>query len=147
MSFLKNVGLQVAEYVYDFSVDGGATGVIDLSAKAGYAPLPQNAVVFDVHFRVITAVTGTSSTVAVGCTTDADGFHAAVAEATLVADYVQGVGTGVSALLWDDTNDHRIPFLVNSANDADFQITIGTANLTAGKIAFYVSYYLHSVNE
>ncbi len=147
MSALLNYGLQVQEYLYDFSVDGGATGAIDLSAKDGYSVLPQNAIVFDVHLRVITAVVGTSSTVAVGNTTDADGYLVATAEATLVADYVSGAGTSTHALLWDDTNDHRIPFLVNSANDADFAITIGTANLTAGKILFYVSYYLGSVNS
>ncbi len=71
----------------------------------------------------------------------------ATAEATLVADYVSRAGVSTHALLWDDTNDHNLSFLVNSANDADFCITIGTANLTAGKIAFYVLHLLHSVNS
>lgn len=145
MSRFKNDGLQVQEYVYDFSVDGGATGAISLSSKAGYASLPDNAIVKQVTMRVIEAVTGTSSTVAVGNTTDPDGYFAAIAEATLVADYVHAGGVGAGALIWDDTNDHMIPFLANSANDRDFSITVGTAALTAGKLVFFVEYLLDSL--
>jgi len=134
----------VQEYIYDFAADGGAQGAIDLSAKAGFAPLPQGAIVTKVGLKVLTAVVGTSSTVAVGVTTDADGFMAAIAEATLVDEYVTLSGAQAGALLWDDTNDHDIPFLVNSANDADVSITIGTADLTAGKLAIWVDYYMPS---
>lgn len=145
-SGIKNAGVNVAEFVYDFAVDGGAISTISLSAKAGYGSLPQNAYVKNVHARVITACVGTSTTVAFGNTTDPDGYLAATAEATLIADYISQGGTATSVLLWDDTNDHQTGFLVNSANDADFSITIATGALTAGKIAFYVEYYLHSVN-
>jgi hypothetical protein len=134
----------VQEYIYDFAVDGGSTGAVDLSAKAGSDPLPQGCIVTKVGLKVITAVVGTSSTVAVGNTTDADGFMAAIAEATLVDEYVSATGVQAGALLWDDTNDHDIPFLVNSANDADFSITIGTADLTAGKLVLWVEYYMPS---
>lgn len=142
----RNAGKLVQEYIYDFAVDGGNTGAIDLSAKAGYDPLPQGAIVTDVHLKVITAVTGTSSTVAVGNTTDPDGYMVAIAEGTLVDEAVIRVGEQAGALMWDDTNDHMISFLVNSANDAVFSITIGTANLTAGKILFFVEYYLPSID-
>lgn len=145
---LKNIGKQVAEYVYDFAVDGGAIGAISLSSKNGKSPLPQNAIVTGVTARVITAVVGSSSTVIWGNTTDADGYSGAtIAEATLVADYVANSQDNASPLLWDDSNDHEIHFLVNSANDADFLMTIATGDLTAGKIAFYVEFFLHSVNE
>lgn len=140
----RNAGVQVQEYLYDFAEDGGATGAIALSSKAGYNPLPQGAIVLNVHLKVITAVTGTSSTVAVGNTTDADGYMEAIAEATLVDEFVSSAGVQPGALLWDDTNDHLIPFLVNSANDAVFSITVGTANLTAGKLLFMVEYLMPS---
>ncbi len=148
MAGLGNYGMQVQEYLYDFSVDGGTAGAIDLSAKDGYHVLPQNAIVIEVYARVITAVAGTSSTLAWGNTTDADGYSGtAIAEASLTADSLHlGAGNG-AALLWDDTNDHYTGFLVNSANDADFSCTIGVANLTAGKVAYYVKYLLHSVNS
>lgn len=148
MSGILNRGLNVQQYVYDFSVDGGTAGAISLSSKAGYSPLPQNSLVLEVDFRVVTAVVGTSSTLAWGNTTDADGYSGtAIAEATLIADYVNNGASNGAALLWDDTNDHSIPFLVNSANDADFKVTIGVANLTAGKVVFFVRYLLGSVNS
>ena len=146
MSVIKNKS-HVQEYIYDFDVDGGTTGAIDLSAKAGYSPLPDNAIIKDVTMLVETAVAGTSSTVAVGNTTDPDGYMAAIAEATLVADYVTAAGVQAGALLWDDTNDHMIPFLCNSANDRVFSITIGTADLTAGKVRFMVEYLLSSSEQ
>jgi hypothetical protein len=144
MSGLKNYGLNVQEYLYDFAVDGGSTGAISLSSKAGYYSLPDNAFVYNVCAEVLTAVVGTSSTLAWGNTTDPDGYQAATAEATLVADYVAMGGTAAAALLWDDTNDHLTGFCANSANDRDFSVTIGTADLTAGKVAFHVMYLLHS---
>lgn len=146
MSRFKNDGIQVQEYVYDFAVDGGATGAVSLSSKAGYSSLPDNAIVLEVYARVITAVVGTSSTLAWGNTTDADGYSGtAIAEASLVADYVTNGQSNGAALLWDDTNDHSIPFLANSANDRDFSVTIGTADLTAGKVVFMVHYMLDSL--
>lgn len=136
--------LHSQEYIYDFAKDGGTAGVIALSAKDGVSPLPQGAIVRNVSLKVITAVVGTSSTVAVGNTTDPDGFLAAIAEATLVDEFVAPHSSVTSALLWDDTNDHDTLFLVNSANDADVQITIGTADLTAGKVLIWVDYYMPS---
>lgn len=141
----RNDGLHIQEYIYDFDVDGGSSAAaIDLSAKSGYAPLPSGAIVSKVSLKVITAVVGSSSTVACGNTTDPNGYMEAIAEATLVDEYVTGSGAQAGALLWDDTNDHDIPFLVNSDNDAVFSMTIGTADLTAGKIVFWVEYYMPS---
>lgn len=145
MSMIRNQ-LNVQEYLYDFSADGGATGAISLSGKAGYDAVPQGAIINNVSLKVITAVSGTSSTVAVGNTTDPNGYMEAIAEATLADEFVSHVGVQAGALLWDDTNDHTIPFLVNSANDAVFSITIGTADLTAGKVLFFVEYYSPSID-
>ena len=147
MSNFSNDGLQVAEYLYDFAEDGGVDDTaIVLSDKAGKEPIPLNAIIKSVSLRVITAVVGTSSTLIVGNTTDPNGYMEAIGEATLVADFVTAEGVQNGVLLWDDTNDHRIPFLVNSANDEKFEVLIGTADLTAGKVAFFVEYYLGSVN-
>lgn len=135
--------MHMQKYVYDFAVDGGAQGAIDLSAKDGASPLPDNAIVESVVAFVETAVEGTSSTLSWGNTTDPDGYSGtAIAEATLVADYVANGYDNAAALLWDDTNDHMIHFLANDANDKDFSVTIGTADLTAGKVHFFVKYYL-----
>jgi len=74
--------LNTQEYLYDFADDGGTVGAIDLSAKSGFSPLPSGAIITGVHMKVITAVTGTSSTVACGNTTDPDGYYVAITEAS-----------------------------------------------------------------
>lgn len=143
MSGFKNDGLQVQEYLYDFSEDGGAAGAIDLSAKDGYNPLPDGAIVSEVVALVEEAIVGTSSTLAWGNTSDPDGYSgAAIAEASLGADVVRNGFDNGAALLWDDTNDHKVHYLANAANERDFSVTIGVADLTAGKVRFMVSYYL-----
>jgi len=144
MSFRNE--LHVQEYVYDFDVDGGLVSTIDLSAKAGYSPLPSGAIVKQVSLKVVTAVVGSSSTVACGNTTDPNGYMEAIAEATLVDEYVTSGGGQAGALIWDDTNDHAIPFLVNSANDAVFSMDIAAGALTAGKVVFWVEYYMPSID-
>ena len=145
MSF-SNDGIQVQEYVYDFAVDGGVSGTaINLSDKAGYAPLPNGAVVKGVTALVLTSVSGTSSTVSWGDETDTDGYSGTtIAEATLVAGYVENGyanGTG-GALIWDDTEDSpKYPY-ANTDAKRGFTVLISTANLTAGKIRFMVEYLL-----
>lgn len=139
----KNDGMQVQEYMYDFAVDGGATGAISLSSKAGAASLPDNAIVSEVVMRVIDAVVGSTSTLSWGNTADPDGYSGtAVAEATLVADYVANGFDGGAALIWDDTNDHKIHYLANATNKRDFSVTIAGNALTAGKVVYSVAYYL-----
>lgn len=137
--------LHVQEYLYDFSVDGGAASTIDLSAKLNVDPLPQGAIVHDVTLKVITLVaSGGAATLTVGNTTDPNGYMESIALGTLTDEAVLTVGEQAGVLLWDDTNDHMIKFLVNSTNDAVFSVTIGTADYTAGKILFYVAYYMPS---
>lgn len=137
--------MHVQEYIYDFAVDGGATGAIDLSAKGNYDVLPQGAIIENVSMKIVTACTsGGSATVSLGNTTDADGYQSLHAVATLTDDAVYRVGEVAGALMWDDTNDHMLSFPVNSANDAVFSLTIATAALTAGKIVCWVNYYMPS---
>lgn len=143
MSVFKNDGVNVQEYLYDFSVDGGATGEIVLSDKAGYSDLPEGAIIKGVCAVVETAVTGTSSTLAWGNSTDVDGYHAAVAEASLTANAIFNEQDATAALLWDDTNDHQTYYRVNgTAANQKFSVTVGTADLTAGKVRFMVEYYM-----
>ena len=148
MMYVKGA-TNVHEYVYDFAVDGGAVSTIDLSAKNGKSILPDGAIVKTVYAKVVTACTSAgSATVVWGNTTDADGYSGAtIAVASLTADASFNGWDNASALLWDDTNDHPIYFVANSANDRDFSITIATAALTAGKIVFAVEYYLPAIEQ
>lgn len=132
----------VQQYEYDFAVDGGAQGDIELSAKAGKAPIPIGAIITDVTAYVKTACTsGGSATVAWGNDDDEDGFSGAtVAVATMAANYVHNGSTNAGALLWDDTNDHGIDVYVADADDGEFIFQIATADLTAGQVIFMVEY-------
>lgn len=141
--------LNVAEFVWDFDVDGGAASTIDLSGKNGKNLIPDNAIIKTVYAKVETACTsGGSATLAWGNTTDPDGYSgSAIAVASLTADAIFNGWDNGAALLWDDTNDHAIYFVANSANDQDFSCTIGTAAMTAGKVVFVVEYYLPAVDQ
>lgn len=153
MSEYKNNGVNVKEYVYDFSVDAGAVGSISLSGKANAGGLPVGAIVQSVHAKVLTACTsGGSATVEWGNTADADGYSGtAVAVAALTANAVfNGTETagGEGALIY--TRKATTPALgtpkpyavTSTANTQDFKMAIGTAALTAGKISFSVHYLL-----
>lgn len=141
-SRLSNVGIQVQEYLYDFAVDGGATGTIDISANK---LLPVGAVVMGCWARVLTAVTSAgAATLAWGPTSDADGYSGtAIAKASLTDGAVFNGFDNGGALIWDDTNDHPIYFEVGATSD-DLILTVGTAALTAGKIKFCIQYYVDS---
>lgn len=140
----KNDGVQVQEYVYDFAVDGGAVSTITLSNKDGVDPLPTGAIVKAVTLRVLTAFTsGGSATLAWGNGDDPDGYSGAgIAVASLVAGFLANGWDNASALLWDDTNDHQIPLLIDDATTGAVVVQIGTAAMTAGKAVIMVEYLL-----
>jgi len=134
-----------AEYVYDFAVDGGANGSnIVLSDKDGKAPIPIGAIITGVTAKVLTApLSAGSATISWGNDDDEDGYSGTtIAIGSLTINTVINGWDSGAALLWDDTNDHPIHFPVLNADDGDFIILISTADLTAGKMVFFVDYYL-----
>lgn len=115
------------EFLYDFAVQGGSTGAIDLG------DLPLGAVVVNAVGVVETACTsGGSATVILGTTDDDNGFVASVAVAALTANSTHGNSVAANQPI---TND---------AASRDVVMTIGTAALTAGKIRWVVEYYIPS---
>ena len=70
----------------------------------------------------------------------------AIAVASLVDDFVVSGDDLGAALLWDDTNDHKIYIAVNSAADASFELAIATAAMTAGRAFFFCEYYYPSAS-
>lgn len=133
MAYEKNK-LHVQEYVYDFSVDGGAVGAIDLSAKDGYKPLPAGAVIKEVLSSVETACTsGGAATVSWGNGGDADGYSGTAKAVAALVDNAAFSGKSDSGA--------DVPSVAVSG-ELDFNVTIATAALTAGKINFKVEYYM-----
>lgn len=120
-----------AEFTYDFAVDGGAQGVHTL----GHLPLGAN--VTEVAGQVVEAVTSLgNATVICGTTDDDNGFVASTAKAALGVN--AGIGTGIPA---------AIQPVANSDHSRDVNITIGTADLTAGKFTIVLGYYIMSFTE
>ncbi len=135
----------IAEYVYDFSVDGGTKdSAISLHSKDGKAVIPVGAIITGVTAKVVDACTsGGSATVEWGSGDDSDGYSGtAIAVGSLTDNAVFNGWDNAAALLWDDTNKHIIYQNVSTAADGQFKILINVADLTAGKIVFVVDYIL-----
>lgn len=124
---MKNIGpefrneKQIARVVYDFAVDGGATGAYDVFTAGS------DVVITGAHAYVKTACTsGGSATVAYGITGSTTAFVDATAGAVanLTADAVLGAAEPPIRL----------------ASGSKVLMTVGTAALTAGKIEFVVEY-------
>lgn len=120
--------LRTARAKYDFAVDGGVVGAITLATTA---TLPDNAVIVAATINSTTAVVGTSSTLAVGTTagSSATSILAATAEASLSADaLINGVPVFAT------------PVKMTAAGNIN--VTVGTANLTAGVVEITLLYYV-----
>ena len=123
----KNAGVMVQEYEYDFDKDGGAQGVIVLSAKDQAEPVPVGSIIKRYTRKVETAFTsGGAATVAVGDNATPADYEAAAAVAGLTAN---------SLAEKDDA------LKLSSATTGTLEITIAAADLTAGKATYLVEYY------
>ena len=125
--------IHAQEYVYDFAENGGAQSTIDLSTGK---TLPIGAIVFMVLNVCETAVVGASATIAFG-------------DGTTTTQYMNTANATVLDALNETTI--ALPYVltsrVSSANTSKFTITIGTADITAGKIRSTVLYYLPSNDD
>ncbi len=125
-------------YEYDFAIDGGATGDINLRLTSGINAMEAGLVITDLDVLVVTALddAGDTATVTVGNEDDTDGYMADIMTLAETVNTVIGVGTVAGALVWDDTNDHRIPYRIPDAGASVPSITVATEALTAGKAIF-----------
>lgn len=120
----------IERVVYDFAVDGGATGALDLFTAGS------DIVITGFHAYVKTACTsGGSATVICGVTGTTNAFMTTTtgAVASLTANAVIG------AVVTEGTpNTFAVPRRL--ASGSKVLMTIGTAALTAGKIEFVLEY-------
>jgi hypothetical protein len=132
---------QVLKYTYDFAVLGGAVSAITLTAPV--VPLEEGMIVRGVSVYTETALTsGGTPTLTLGNTGDVDGYMADIWAAANPVNSVVSEGEVAGALLWDDTNDHRLEYYIDStANNQNLIMTVGTAALTAGKLSVHVRVY------
>ena len=121
--------LRVARAKYDFAVDGGAQGAITLATTA---TLPDNAVIVGATLNSTTAATsGGAATIAVGLTAGgaADTIKTAEAVASFSAD-----------ALINGTVTFAAPVKMTAAGNIN--ITVATADLTAGVIEITLLYFV-----
>lgn len=119
-----------AEYVYDFSIHGGANGAISLVNPANKLPL--GGYVLSGEYVVLTALNSSNgATVALGDATDTDHYLAATAygDSAFTADTVKVIATGVPQIA--STTNIRSPVLL-----------INSGTLTAGKVKFILHGYM-----
>lgn len=118
-------------YEYDFARSGGAQGNINLTCLGNNA-LAADMIIKDWTINIETAIAGVGATITMGNSLDRDGYAVDfAAAATDGATINQGDRAG--ALVWDDTNDHPISYKLPTSAASVPSVTIGTADLTAGK--------------
>ena len=121
---------RILKATYDFAVDGGDTGNLNLSAT-----IPDNAIVIGGYVDVETDLASAgSATVGIGI----QGAYAQFRDAAAF----NGFNTGASGLILDNNAPPNAGLKLQSALPVG--IVIGTAALTAGKFHIYV-YYLPGV--
>lgn len=122
---------KTAMVVYDFAADGGTIGAIVL---ADSATLPDNAVIVDINYDVITTCTTASAdagTLKLILPTDGDLSTAiAVSDGTNPFDVGAHFGSVITILANKTTGARAIG------------VEIATQNFTAGKIIFFVDYMI-----
>ena len=115
---------RVARATYDFAVLGGTVG-----DKALGVTLPDNAVVTRVWFDVITPVTGgTGATIALRSEAAADLFAATLLATAGTSGFHEGIQTGAASAF------------VKMTAARELKLSVGVADLTAGKLVVFVEY-------
>lgn len=122
---------EIARVRYEFGVDGGATGALDIFEAA------TNIIITGFSSTVKTAATsGGSATLIVGVTGDTDAFmtltQGAVANLTANAAILPPAVEGTPNVL---------PLPLPLSSGSKVLQTIGTAALTAGVVEYVIEYY------
>lgn len=130
---IGNKGVQVAQFTWDYAVDGGSLGFKDLTTKLNNA-LPAGASILRISYYVETAMSSSngsgSATLAVGDSGSGGRYKSAAAYDNAV--WADETLASLSAA--------ALPNQVGSAAEGLIGVTVGTSALTAGKIHFLVEF-------
>jgi hypothetical protein len=125
----KDVG--VLKCTYDFAVDAGAVGSINLKDQNGeLAVLPTGAIIKQVMVSIVTAFTSTGGTGTIALTANSAGDLLAAVDADTLSGISSGIPVGTAATMVKLTAQRQLI------------MAIATAALTAGKADFYIEYVL-----
>lgn len=128
MSYEANK-MQTITYEYDFAVDGGAVGAIELRPLVANA-LEAGLIVTECVLDVETTLASGSGSATVGDADDADGFFVDLVSATGVQSSFGALG---GAYQRASAADVESKVLKKILADKPILLTVGTGALTAGK--------------
>jgi len=121
---------RIARATYDFDVDGGKVGDIELGVS-----LPENAIIIRSWYTVLTSLASdddSTATVALSIPTDEAveiAAATALSENNYATGYHEGIQTGTAAKFSEPTTAAR-----------ELTLTIGEEELTAGKLILFCEY-------
>ena len=121
---------QVARAVYDFAVDGGAIGAIDLDVD-----LPDNAIIKRAYYDVVTTFTSATDAATVA-------LHAESADDILAAVAISAGGNALDAGLHEGIEDGTMANAVKTSAVRALTLTIAVEAVTAGKLVLFVEYVI-----
>lgn len=129
----------MAVSVWDYSVNGGATGTVDLNG--GTAVIPDNAIIHNVIYDVVTKVLCTGATATLLIKVPTDGTLATIAVPTGTS------GKGVDAYLGTPVEATYTTWVKTTAARAIQAEVTGAGTLTQGKIYCFIEYYVSELDE
>lgn len=119
---------------YDFSVQGGAVGAInlleDLDNLSSLITLPDNTLIKQVTVDILTAMVSAGGNGTIALDSEGAGDLLATVDADTLAGIVAGIPTGAAANMIKFTAERTLTG------------TVATEDLTAGKFDVLVEYYL-----
>lgn len=133
-------GIQKGKVVHDrISFDFSTTHSSATSATAvSLASYPAGMVIKDAWLVVSEPVSPSAMAIEVGFTSDTDGIFGSLTGSNTTSGTVIHAAGQSSALLWDNTNDHYIPYrVIEAASDGDLQINFDD-DPTQGKFEIYM---------
>lgn len=128
----KKLGVLVAKY--DFAIQGGAVGSIqlvpDLLSLSEKSILPDNAIIKNVVIDIVTPMASSGGAATIALTAQSAGDLLAAVDADTLSNQVQGIPNNVVANMIKLTADRTITAV------------IAVEALTAGKVNVYIEYVL-----
>lgn len=126
---------QVTKLTYDFSVQGGAVGAINLlrdvdkiDTADNRLVLPEGAIIKQVMVDVLTAMASAGGTGTIALDSEGAGDLLAAVDADTLSGLVAGIP------------DNAVANMIKTTAERTVTLTVGTEALTAGKIDVYVEW-------
>lgn len=127
-------------FKYDFS-----TSTATSATPHSFDSFPIGAVIKNVYITVSEPVSPSAMAIAVGNDDDADGYLGAFTGSNTASGTPASAASAEAVLLWDNANDHLIPYRISTSDQAVFEIEFDD-DPTQGKFEVFVEYFIPEVD-